>query len=108
MTALTDYLAEVKARAEAATDGPWDIEHGRLWTDPGDAAWAEQIAVFTGSRAWMSDAEFIAAARTDVPKLVAALEAVLRLIETEPWDPEEQDAVSAIRNAITSALGVTS
>jgi hypothetical protein len=103
MTALTDYLAEIKARADAATGGPWHEEAGNV-------CGADARLVATGSRIYpvaVDDANFIAAARTDVPKLVAALEAVLRLIETEPWDPEEQDAVSAIRNAITSALGVT-
>lgn len=50
-------LDAIKARAEAATGDNWSIEYGNCGCS--------------------ADAEFIAAARTDVPRLVAALEAVL-------------------------------
>lgn len=82
-------LAEIKARAQAATPGPWfagdanggDPPHERrpFWvvstedTDPdlGEAPeeWAAEIRV--GAQ---GDAEFIAHAREDVPALVAEVE----------------------------------
>lgn len=84
----TERLAEIKARAEAATEGPW--EHVRdsnehladcpptyeslVTADNG------YVAVLDwGNTSTSPDAEFIAHARTDVPALVAALEAVLAL-----------------------------
>lgn len=67
-----ERLAEIQARAEAATPGPWHeeagnvhVEHGRLATIGGTYVTA------------VPDAEFIAHAREDVPALVAALRAVL-------------------------------
>lgn len=82
MTA-NDRLAEIQARAEKATDGPWrhSVERERYETAHyvrhGEG---EHLAVFTGNYSGASeDGEFIAHARTDVPALVAALRAVLHL-----------------------------
>lgn len=86
MTA-TERLAEINARAEAATEGPW--AHWNPADGPshmeigGKVAWK---SLRTGSQYgddekiphW-ADAAFIAHARTDVPALVAALEAVLEV-----------------------------
>jgi hypothetical protein len=59
-------LDAIEARANAATEGPW-VAHpdGLVWTErpiPGDPV--------SGSTE-VEDAEFIAAARADVPALVA-------------------------------------
>lgn len=92
MSAARDYLAAVQQRADAATDGPWkaydsneETDYLPLWSVANDAfhnppadegaPWVA-VDVQVGHRA---DAEFIAAARTDVPRLVAALTAVLDL-----------------------------
>lgn len=90
MTNLTDRLAEIRARVEAATEGPWedvvdalnedvDVYHDReyrLWI-------ANTGNIFTasaqGARQILADAEFIAASRTDLPALLAAVEAVMEL-----------------------------
>lgn len=74
----TRILDEIQARADAATEGPWTwaahtTADGDEWAvfDGGDSALA------ANRDGWAPDAAFIAAARTDVPRLVAALRAVL-------------------------------
>jgi hypothetical protein len=68
----TDQLADIEARADAATDGPWNIavSEDRKWAlvlaDAGTAD--ERIVVRSISD---DDAEFIAHARTDIPALLA-------------------------------------
>jgi hypothetical protein len=63
-------LAEVKARADAASPGPWYPE-----TDP-DASpgvWTDRGAELGFDTNRAEDAEFIAHARTDVPALLARI-----------------------------------
>lgn len=78
MTAA-DRLAAIEARANAATEGPWDVASDADTylkpTDvvgPGEPGERFIICEYAGQ-----DAEFIAHARADVPALVAALRAVL-------------------------------
>lgn len=81
-----DEIAAMKARAAAATPGPWEAQRGYLgpkvriaqeyafeaevnsqvWDcdDPQDGCMDEQAQ-------WMADAEFIAHARADIPALLA-------------------------------------
>lgn len=90
---MTDYLDEIQARADAATDGPWAAIERAL----GDVyiaelgmygvAWDEPAEWHDSDEASLADAEFIAHARTDVPRLVAALRAVEALHTTDPDDP---------------------
>ena len=99
MTAA-DRLDEIQARADAATDGPWEARHraGLDWLsqsphvdndghEPGSSVGlADAVDPLWGSL-WPSrnanaDAEFIAHARADVPALVAALRAVLDACST--------------------------
>jgi len=65
--------AEIAARAEAATPGPWEANAriGIVTNKVGDP-----LAVFGGGAQDRADAEFTAAARTDVPALLAELAAV--------------------------------
>jgi len=83
MTAVEARLAEIEARAAAATEGPWRVTP---WHDKGvmPAGWADDSLPIDkrGPFAHIAasdllDAAFIAAARTDVPALTAALRAVL-------------------------------
>lgn len=90
MTAI-DRLNQIEAIANAATEGPWS------WACRTSAA-GDHWDVFKGDTAhalasnrdgWGPDAEFIAAARTDVPWLIEqvrkrdnALRAVLDLIDS--------------------------
>src|SRR5439155_13821323 len=80
MPDLTTLLAPFKARAEAATEGPWRtwIDDGERRGAAGETSWSHDA---DGSDTelitdWCSpvDAEFIASARSDVPRLLAALE----------------------------------
>src|SRR5689334_17072623 len=70
MNAIETELAGIEARANAATAGPWKTElYDVLYADdeqPGGFNWGGEF----GS---VEDAEFAAASRTDVPRLVAAL-----------------------------------
>ena len=63
-------LNEIEARANAATEGPWEA-HGSLITSL-TAGPGGEVAEASGQ-----DTEFIAHSRTDVPALVAALYEVL-------------------------------
>lgn len=75
-----DFLAAVQQRADAATDGPWITEGTHVVHPPWEA---------DDDTYWVADAfeegpnvDFIAASRTDVPRLVAALAAVLDLADS--------------------------
>lgn len=78
-------IAAIRKRAEAATAGPWEVGHGPYGWDDGIIQAGGGQAILTNSghgstSASDEDAEFIAAARTDVPALcdyVERLEAVL-------------------------------
>jgi len=69
-------LQAIRARVEAATPAPWTAhDDGLVWPDRmGDpVSGSEQLA----------DAEFIAAARSDIPALLAALDEAQR--ERDDW-----------------------
>ena len=73
MSALSDRLAEIEARAGAATPGPWTW----AYHETADAyKWAvfdaTDHAIATNSDGWGPDAVFIATARNGMPALVAA------------------------------------
>jgi len=73
-----EQLDEIEARAKAATDGPWDTQAWGDWF-PGqeDENLARSVSrgddenILVGGPRAIWDAAFIAAARTDVPELVA-------------------------------------
>ena len=120
MTAA-DRLAEIEARIEAATEGPWTVL-------PDSADWDVPILDAAGSFICCSpddgvrgghlaqDAAFIAHARTDLPATVKALRAVLELhfsrtdiddfADRLPWCNEcSGDYPCATVVTITEALG---
>lgn len=67
MTRLTqEELAEIRKRTEASTPGPW--KESKLYIEFGDSS--ERLADVCNR----IDAEFIAHAREDVPKLLAEIE----------------------------------
>jgi hypothetical protein len=71
----TDRLAEILARADKATDGPWFVEaHQPTLTRRvvSDDHMLDASLGYLGNSN-QADAAFIAAARTDVPRLVAEL-----------------------------------
>ena len=85
-------LAEIRARVEAATEGPWMVNGpGEEWAaiSSGPHAVIHAYTVHDGdcpgcecgdgaaeAGLTIEDAEFIAASRTDLPALLAAVEAV--------------------------------
>ena len=78
MAALSDErLAGIEARAKAATPGPWCTDSWEIYQGAEYTAGAEWLGEtcrageMDGSRA---DAEFVAAARTDVPELLAEVQ----------------------------------
>ena len=119
MSDLTDLLGEIQDRADEAADGPWYwasrmTVDGDSWTvfDGGDHALA------SNRDGWVADAEFIAHAREDVPRMVDALRGVLR--QADALDELAASPIGAsyagalrlgargIRHAITKALEVES
>ena len=116
---IIDRLDQIKGRADKATEGPWehygDGNHEvyqAVEYDDGDLG-----GYITWSVPARADAEFIAAARTDVPALVDALTRVLercdRAISFPIPDGEMRQACIAmretaeiIRDEIAAALGV--
>ena len=97
-------LDEIEARANAATEGPWE------WEGEAKAEWEIGANSLVPSRRpddpvlygygydasgievkTPADAEFIAHARTDVPDMAAALRAVLKLHKEDGhgWGPGE-------------------
>lgn len=94
MTDVTTLLAGIKTLEEAATKGTW-----RTFTAEGVFAGTEEhVVTSTGThillgpedgqagQALAHNAAFIAAARTDIPRLVAALEAVAGLHQSQEED----------------------
>lgn len=71
---MTDLdLEAIKARAEKATPGPWDVE-GPNWPGPDDSLEVfpkELGGVLAYVQPVWDDAEFIAHARADIPVLIA-------------------------------------
>lgn len=101
---MNSELDAIKARAEAATDGPWvqgrfiDSHHTSRKSDEwkSNADEQERLSVRVGDPMGEhvaritdgdhSDAVFIAHARQDIPALVAVVEAVLELHQRNRYD----------------------
>lgn len=71
-------LAEICARAEAATPGPWCTDGAEIYTGteylPWSSLWIGETCRADDCHGSRDDAAFIAAARTDVPALLAEIE----------------------------------
>ena len=70
---MTLDLEAIKARAEAATPGPWSCGSEQLDDTRIQSADGEMTIYDEGGHTW-KDADFIAHAITDVPALVAEVE----------------------------------
>lgn len=99
-----ERLAEIKARAAAASEGPWEAHicggatdgTGTSICEPGTHAngvWSQpdqrDIVRDETGQFTTADAVLVAHARTDVPDLVAALEAVLDVHQPVDIEPSE-------------------
>lgn len=119
-----ERLAGISARVESATAGPWCTDSWEIYQGTEYAAGAEWIGETcrgsvdgTQDRA---DAAFIAAARTDVPALLAEVERLkaelAKYVGHEPTIAEEMAYLSGCLNAVRNlcdeakrdgALGIT-
>lgn len=93
-------LQDIKARAEAATAGPWHVDEQEQTvraTDPvnGFIMFDRSSNIHEEWEEDKVDAEFIAHARTDIPKLVAALEAVTNYVREWGMYPIPVDEIKA-------------
>ena len=74
---IESRLAEIRARVDAATEGPWTAEYsgeqGNCVLPPGYQSTREAVAI-TRLLSAQADAEFIAASRPDVPWLLGQVE----------------------------------
>ena len=108
MTTAREWLDAAQALSDAATDGPWVCDHMNVIGTR--AGWWSPIR-YDAHRV-DQDADFIAAVRSDVPVMVAALRAVLDLCDVddrmfaESWDVEAVIRWSPeVRRRIDAALG---
>ncbi len=97
-----ERIAEIEARAEAATDGPWHKDHdGFGCVSIGNYGWVcagpNAPAYDEDSEQGHADSEFIAHARTDVPDLLAYIKVL-----TEERD-EHRDRAEAANNLHANA-----
>ena len=109
---MSDYLDQIGQRIEAATEGPWSVYRTRVGT------YVTRPDLLGVAREWSlvwqdADAEFIAHARADLPRLLAAIRAVgTRLRSDLPdsddylddWERGHRAALLGIRRALTDAL----
>lgn len=107
-------LDQIRDRAANATEGPWEAMG--FDDTPGDegscilagTGMDERAIAYSIPYPWhpedqtIADAEFIAAARTDIPRLLAAIDAVTALAKA--WEADFPYKASQIRTAITAAL----
>ena len=126
---MNKVLDAIQARADAASTGPWaidndDFDGASVYMDDG-ITWGRAYVctdLQQGDDGGQYDAEFIAHAREDVPKLVAALRAVESLATEwhkdyseidSRWDTDDNryirrdgrdDAAHEITEAISSVL----
>jgi hypothetical protein len=71
---MTDRLAQIQARADAATDGPWaSVGRGLVETIPEFDLHRFDVMpeIIAATKLLDADAEFIAHARMDIPALLA-------------------------------------
>lgn len=108
---MSELLDQIEARANAASEGPWKA---CMDSDGGIDVRFDPDGIFTiyAGFGWDDDAEFIANARTDIERLLAAVRAVERVIRRAPDSDDYLDegergyrsALLDIRRALTEAL----
>jgi hypothetical protein len=93
-----ERLDEIEARANAATRGPWHKWGGVANNQPDNwfVKLADQwtVALVSGSETGRLDATFIAAARADVPALVAEVRKLQRALS------DRDDAVNTLSDEV--------
>ena len=106
-------LEAIAKRAEVATEGPWkwDVEERGLWNDDQNVACVVSIKGETWFDMHETDADFIAHAREDIPRLLAEirrLKTIVNNVREEAYDgfyyrsgsAKEQDAYGSILDVL--------
>lgn len=101
-----DQLEAIRKRAEAATEGPWET----ALLEDGWHVMHDGMIVAEMYRKEAEDAEFIAHARTDIPKLLAEIERLRKFEKkvTSPLDVEgvaEDGTVVKLKNVVFDFSG---
>ncbi|MFD6782300.1 hypothetical protein [Streptomyces diastaticus] len=102
-----EYLAEIAARAEAATAGPWCTDGAEIYQGDEyswDAFWVGETCRADEADGGLLDAAFIAHARTDVPALLAEVERLRAALSSAADAIAEQDDEIADWAAKNAAL----
>jgi hypothetical protein len=104
-----DRIAQIRAREQAATKGPWTAYEMTHYGDSGTGFWSVQPIGEPDDTMTESDAAFIANARVDIPYLLdrlSALEETLRQIQekADSWEYPGQIVVDEIRELAARAL----
>lgn len=108
---MTVKLSEIEKAAEGGTEGHWYFERstGEVWASPGEPTYVARVG-------WSEDAAFIAASRTAIPALTAALRGVLALLDgpvsrdhsrTRYTAGTEVVSVDSIRRAISAHVDLS-
>lgn len=94
---MTDWIAQARARCDAATPGPWELRSQGVDMS-GRHPWTLRTEGVPGIRVYLRaeqvDAEFIAAARTDLSRALDALERVQEFLAeyVSPVDVVDEDS----------------
>lgn len=90
---LEEFLAQVKAREEKATAGPWDYEPTYVYSGkihrvklPFPEGQSHTFYSCGDGKRANEDAEFIAHARTDIPRLVKMVEETRSMLKAKGCD----------------------
>lgn len=81
-------LQEIKERCEKATPGPWGLD---TWKNNLMVIATANCKIVVASRMQIRDAEFIAHAREDIPKLLREIEELKKQIEELKRQIEEPE-----------------
>lgn len=84
---LESMLDAITARCDAATEGPWltgrhsnpDCNVRYVYPEGGDPVCSEVCSTYGELEKNVANSDFIAASRTDVPRLLKALEYILAI-----------------------------
>ena len=99
-----ERLAEIEARANAATPGPWWPEHRGVMAEGVEIV--DDCAV-AGWDAYPENQAFIAAARTDVPALVAEVRRLTAALAAHARHTDAAVDIPASGSPIMRALAAT-
>jgi hypothetical protein len=95
-----EELAEIKKRTEAASPGPWYLNHDLLVYGDGPYDYICELD------AEKVDADFITHARNDVPKLLAEIERLRKVLEDFAKRGTRFDTMPTIGGIIQNACDV--